>query len=355
MYGMGFDHSFGLWFIARWLQPDLMIESGALKGHSTWVLRQAMPDTPIISFTPRHPEKYLKKGPAYVDGNCTYFAGKYFADFGRVEWDKVEFVHSEGGHSCFKDSYEARIRSKRNKFWEKSVDTDELCARNEAWWGSRFSMSIGSYYQQLVLPFTHQTRYDPARAPTPIVEDGRYRMFQRLGLDRLERSVFNGYTQMISSFDKSSRTSFALLLILTGCGVEEVGGGGNGEHGLYLLALILWRRRSLFFEERAGVGFNVDDDEEQGQIFVIVFAPQSKQAASSAVSNVPNQTLLYRVFDLRHPTPRRPLSHTHVSLPGPPNAAQPGGCCGSFFTISSQSIVCSSAISTPFLFLPIFF
>lgn len=40
MYGMGFDHSFGLWFMARWLKPDLMVESGAFKGHSTWVLRQ---------------------------------------------------------------------------------------------------------------------------------------------------------------------------------------------------------------------------------------------------------------------------------------------------------------------------
>lgn len=89
MYGMGFDHSFGLWFMVRWLKPDLMIESGAFKGHSTWVLRQAMPDKPIISLSPRHPEKYLKKEPAYVDGNCTYFAGKNFVDFGSVEWDKV--------------------------------------------------------------------------------------------------------------------------------------------------------------------------------------------------------------------------------------------------------------------------
>ncbi|KAG6480869.1 hypothetical protein ZIOFF_057457 [Zingiber officinale] len=56
MYGMGFDHSFGLWFMARWLKPDLMIESGAFKGHSTWVLRQAMPETWIISLSPRHPE-----------------------------------------------------------------------------------------------------------------------------------------------------------------------------------------------------------------------------------------------------------------------------------------------------------
>lgn len=93
LYGMGFDHSFGLWFIARWLKPDLMIESGAFKGHSTWVLRQAMPDKPIISISPRHPAKYLQKGPAYVDENCTYFAGKDFVDFGSMDWGSVMKRH----------------------------------------------------------------------------------------------------------------------------------------------------------------------------------------------------------------------------------------------------------------------
>lgn len=283
MYGMGFDHSFGLWFIARWLKPDLMIESGAFKGHSTWVLRQAMPDTPIVSLSPRHPEKYLKKGPAYVDGNCTYFAGKDFVDFGSVDWGSVmkkheitdlsrvliffddhqnelkrikqalkagfqhlvfednydtgtgdhysvrqicdQFYIRGGGHSCFKDSDEARIRSKRRKFWQKAVDIEELCGPDEAWWGvrgymrddfnhsnqpisyadhfqnSRFLESILDVYWELPPvagpSLTHQTRYDPARAPSPIVEDGRYRLFQRLGLTRLETSVFNGYTQMV--------------------------------------------------------------------------------------------------------------------------------------------------------------
>ncbi|KAL8139466.1 hypothetical protein V2J09_005487 [Rumex salicifolius] len=205
MYGMGFDHSFGLWFIARWLKPELMIESGAFKGHSTWVLRQAMPESRIISVTPRHPEKYLKKGPAYVDENCTYFAG--------------------GGHSCFKDSDEARVRANRRKFWEKAVDIDELCGPGEAWWGvkgetrddfnhsnkaisiaehfknSRFLESILDIYWELPPvagpSLTHQTRYDPARSTSPIVEDGRYRLFQRLGLTRLDASVFNGYTQMV--------------------------------------------------------------------------------------------------------------------------------------------------------------
>ncbi|KAJ6715321.1 hypothetical protein OIU85_026787 [Salix viminalis] len=283
MYGMGFDHSFGLWFIARWLKPDLMIESGAFKGHSTWVLRQAMPDTPIISLSPRHPEKYLKKGPAYVDGNCTYFAGKDFVDFGSIDWKSVmkkhgisdlsrvliffddhqnelkrvkqalnagfrhlvfednydtgtgdhyslrqicdQFYIRGGGHSCFRDSDEARIRSKRKLFWEKAVAIDELCGPIEAWWGvggwmrddfnhsnkpisyaehfqnSRFIESILDVYWELPPvagpSLTHQTRYDPARATSPIVEDGRYGLFQRLGLSRLDRSVFNGYTQMV--------------------------------------------------------------------------------------------------------------------------------------------------------------
>ncbi|KAK4413852.1 hypothetical protein Salat_2798000 [Sesamum alatum] len=283
MYGMGFDHSFGLWFITRWVKPDLMIESGAFKGHSTWVLRQAMPDTHILSLSPRHPEKYLKKGPAYVDGNCTYFAGKDFVDFGSMDWGKVmkkhgikdhsrvlvffddhqnelkrlkqalkagfkhlvfednydtgtgdhysfrqicdQFYIRGGGHSCFKDSDEARIRSRRKNLWEKAVDIDELCGPGEAWWGvrghmrddfnhsnkaityaehfqnSRFVESVLDVYWELppvASPsLTHQTRYDPARAPTPIVEDGRYGLFQRLGLSRLETSVFNGYTQMV--------------------------------------------------------------------------------------------------------------------------------------------------------------
>ncbi|KAJ6850907.1 uncharacterized protein M6B38_262195 [Iris pallida] len=283
VYGMGFDHSFGLWFMTRWIKPDLMIESGAFKGHSTWVLRQAMPETPIISLSPRHPEKYLKKGPAYVDGNCTYFAGKDFVDFGSVKWEpilkkhgisylsrvvvffddhqnelkrlkqalKAGFQHlifednydtgtgdhyslrqicdqvyiRGGGHSCFKDSDEARIRMKRKKFWEKAVDIDELCGKGEAWWGvrghmrddfnhsnkaisyaehfqnSRFVESVLDVYWELPPvagpSLTHQTRYDPARASDPIVEDGRYGLFQRLGLGRLETSVFNGYTQMV--------------------------------------------------------------------------------------------------------------------------------------------------------------
>ncbi|KAK0597391.1 hypothetical protein LWI29_024840 [Acer saccharum] len=38
-----------------------------------------------------------------------------------------------GGHSCFSDSDEARIRARRKKFWEKAVDVQELCGPGETW------------------------------------------------------------------------------------------------------------------------------------------------------------------------------------------------------------------------------
>lgn len=117
------------------------------------------------------------------------------------------------------------MRSKRKKFWEKAVEVVELCGPNEAWWGvrgemcdnfshnntaisyrqhfqnSRFVESVLDVYWELPPvagpSLTHQTRYDPARTSPPIVEDGRYGLFQRLGLGRLDAFVFNGYTQMV--------------------------------------------------------------------------------------------------------------------------------------------------------------
>ncbi|KAJ7568577.1 hypothetical protein O6H91_01G038500 [Diphasiastrum complanatum] len=282
LYGMGFDHSFGLWFMAHWLQPQLMIESGAFKGHSTWVLRQAMPNCPIISISPRHPQRYLQKGPAYVDKNCEYFADKKFLDFGSIQWDKVmdgygikdrskvlvffddhqselrrvkqaikagfkhlifednydtgtgdhfclrqicdQFHIEGGGHSCSEDSYEARVRSARKGFWEKALDIKELCGSNIMWWGVQGEMRDNFSHNNTAISYathvenvqflesvldiywelppvagptlTHQRRFDPARTSHPIVANSDNHLFMQLGLDRLNKSVFNGYTQM---------------------------------------------------------------------------------------------------------------------------------------------------------------
>jgi hypothetical protein len=50
--GMGFDHQFNLWFVAKTLQPKLIIESGMKSGATTWLLREAVPEAHIISFDP---------------------------------------------------------------------------------------------------------------------------------------------------------------------------------------------------------------------------------------------------------------------------------------------------------------
>ncbi|KAH9665901.1 Malonate--CoA ligase [Citrus sinensis] len=74
--------------------------------------------------------------------------------------------------------------------------------RNAMGKNNQFVESILDVYREQLPPvagpsLTHQTRYDPARVCSPIVEDGRHGLFQRLRLARLETSAFNGYTQMV--------------------------------------------------------------------------------------------------------------------------------------------------------------
>lgn len=129
-----------------------------------------------------------------------------------------------GGHSCQLDGEESRIRSSRKGTWEKAVGIEELCGQESTWWGVKGSMkdnfdhlstpiSIAEHranaaYMESVLDtywelppvagpsLTKQTRYDPARTPSPLIPDGDIVSFQKHRLDVLNTSVFNGYTQM---------------------------------------------------------------------------------------------------------------------------------------------------------------
>ena len=42
-------HMFALWFMARKLSPDLIVESGVWKGQSTWLLETACPQAKLFS------------------------------------------------------------------------------------------------------------------------------------------------------------------------------------------------------------------------------------------------------------------------------------------------------------------
>ncbi|EFJ04975.1 hypothetical protein SELMODRAFT_137953 [Selaginella moellendorffii] len=191
--GMRLDHSFGLWFVARQLEPQIIIESGGLRGHTTWVLRQAMPDARIISISPKYPLSHLEDGlGAYVDSNCEYLTGEKFVDFGYVRWDRhlrqdadrskilvffddhqnhlkrmsqasragfkhlvfndncdtghgdqyslrqvCDQVSNGGGHTCSTNSQEAETRNLRKKMWENAVNISDLCSQGGAWWGKQ--------------------------------------------------------------------------------------------------------------------------------------------------------------------------------------------------------------------------
>lgn len=47
--GMQFNDSLCLYLVARFLQPAFVLESGSFRGHSAWLLRQALPQAEIVS------------------------------------------------------------------------------------------------------------------------------------------------------------------------------------------------------------------------------------------------------------------------------------------------------------------
>lgn len=78
--GMRFHHSFGLWYTLRTIspKPSFVIESGANRGHSTWVIRKALPNVPIITISKNTPQKKVE--------NAVYFTGSTFIDFNKHNW-----------------------------------------------------------------------------------------------------------------------------------------------------------------------------------------------------------------------------------------------------------------------------
>jgi len=66
--GMKAPHMFAVWFMARKLNPDLIVESGVWKGQSTWLLEQACPNSRLIciDIDLKH-RTYISKTATYSD------------------------------------------------------------------------------------------------------------------------------------------------------------------------------------------------------------------------------------------------------------------------------------------------
>jgi hypothetical protein len=82
--GMGFNHSFALWKMLILLKPDLVVESGIWKGHSTWLIETTLPHAKIISF-----DTSLSR-LQYVSSKVTYRE----SDFQFYDWSRVDLKNS---------------------------------------------------------------------------------------------------------------------------------------------------------------------------------------------------------------------------------------------------------------------
>jgi hypothetical protein len=77
--GMKSPHMFAVWFLAKTLSPDLIVESGIWKGQSTWLLEQACPDAQIYSIDLNLDRRiYISKKAIYSD-----------RDFSELDWSEI--------------------------------------------------------------------------------------------------------------------------------------------------------------------------------------------------------------------------------------------------------------------------
>ena len=77
--GMKAPHLFGVWFMTRKLQPDLIVESGIWKGQSTWLLEMACPQAKLISI-----DLDLDRRE-YISDKAIY----YDRDFSEQDWSII--------------------------------------------------------------------------------------------------------------------------------------------------------------------------------------------------------------------------------------------------------------------------
>jgi hypothetical protein len=78
---------FHRWFIAYVIQklnPKHMIESGAFRGRTTWLLRRVSPNAQLIIISPEEPTSYHSR-----NNDTIYLTGDNYKDFNQVDFDAL--------------------------------------------------------------------------------------------------------------------------------------------------------------------------------------------------------------------------------------------------------------------------
>ncbi|MEQ8654235.1 MAG: hypothetical protein RIC87_17340 [Kiloniellales bacterium] len=96
-HGSGLNDSLWLWLVARWMAPQLVVESGSFMGHSAWLFRRACPAASIQTHDVELPAAGRLRSPG-----VTYHLR---------DWSEVELPAFDPAHAlCFFDDHISHVR-----------------------------------------------------------------------------------------------------------------------------------------------------------------------------------------------------------------------------------------------------
>lgn len=101
--GMGLNHSWATWFLLRTLQPRLVVESGVYRGHSTWLIEQAVPSATVYSLDPDLTNRM------YISPRAHYSN----TDFSEFDWSTVDTSDA----FCFFDDHQNAYKRLVHMSW----------------------------------------------------------------------------------------------------------------------------------------------------------------------------------------------------------------------------------------------
>lgn len=101
--GMGVNHSWATWFILDRLQPSVVVESGIFRGHSTWLIEQAVPHAQVYAFDINLSlRRYRSERVTYTE-----------RDFTEFDWSSVPTEDAV----CFFDDHQNAYRRIVDMHW----------------------------------------------------------------------------------------------------------------------------------------------------------------------------------------------------------------------------------------------
>lgn len=101
--GMGLNHSWATWYLLRRYQPRVVVESGVYRGHSTWLIEQAVPNATVYSFDPDLGNR------AYTSDRAHYTD----RDFSQFDWSNVDTSDA----LCFFDDHQNAYQRLAHMSW----------------------------------------------------------------------------------------------------------------------------------------------------------------------------------------------------------------------------------------------